>query len=141
MPKPDYVSKEERPDVSLGASQETVAPGQRRKFSASEKLRLLKAADEAIASGVRGAVQELLRRERIYGAQLATWRRQFGLYGEAGLARQKPGRIPMLDSKDRELLATKKEVAVLEKKLRVANALLALQKKVQEILGLVGELP
>jgi hypothetical protein len=67
---------------------------------------------------------------------LSTWRRQLGIYGEAGLAPRKRGRKPKLDAKDRQLLAALKENAGLEKKLRVANALIALQKKAHEILGL-----
>ena len=78
----------------------------------------------------------MLRKEGIYSSQLATWRRQFGADGEVGLAPRKPGRTPKLDVKDRQLLAAKKEVEALEKKLRVANALIALQKKAHELLEL-----
>jgi hypothetical protein len=43
-----------------GASVESTPPRRRRRFSASEKLRLLKAAEAAIASGERGALAEPL---------------------------------------------------------------------------------
>lgn len=117
-------------------SQETVPPGVRRSFSAAEKLRLVNAAADAVTSGRKGALQELLREEGIYSSHLTTWRRQLGIDGEAGLAPRKRGRKPKLDAKDRQLLAAQKENAALEKKLRVANALIDLQKKAHEILGL-----
>jgi len=119
-----------------GSSLESVAPKRRRQFGPAERLRLLKAADAAIASGERGALQALLRREGIYSSHIFTWRRQLAASGSAGLTRQKPGRKPKLDDKDRELLALTKRNAELERKLRVANALIELQKKAHEILGI-----
>lgn len=118
-----------------GASVETVAPRQRRRFSAAEKLRLVKAADAALASGERGALAALLRREGIYSSQLSTWRSQLGAHGAAGLHARKPGRKG-LDEKDRQLLAANKELAKLKRELDIANGLLDLQKKAHELLGL-----
>ena len=124
------------------ASQESVAPKLRRQFTASEKLRLVKKADVALASGKRGALEALLRKEAIYSSQLATWREQFGTSGEAGLTSRRPGRKPKLGAADRALLAATKQNETLERKLRVANALIALQKKMHELLGLtLPELP
>ncbi len=108
----------------------------RRQFTASEKLRLVKAAEVALASGERGALEAMLREEGIYSSQLAAWRLQFGARGEAGLASRKPGRKPKLSATDRELLAVTKKNETLERKLRIANALIALQKKAHELLGL-----
>ena len=110
--------------------------GTRRQFSASEKLRLVKAADAALATGERGAVEAFLRKEGIYSSLLSAWRAQLGLNGAAGLTARKPGRKPRLDAKDRELLAVTKENESLQRKLRVANALIDLQKKAHELLGL-----
>ena len=110
--------------------------GTRRQYSAGEKLRLVKAADAAIASGERGALQAMMRREGIYSSHLATWRRQLGAGGEAGLAPRKPGRKPKLDATGRALLAATKELATLRRKLHVANAIIDLQKKAHELLGL-----
>jgi transposase-like protein len=124
------------------ASQESVAPKLRRQFTASEKLRLVKAADVALASGERGALGALLRKESIYSSQLVTWREQLGTNGEAGLTSRKPGRKPKLGATDRALLAATKQHETLQRKLRVANALIALQKKMHELLGLtLPELP
>ncbi len=52
------------------------------------------------------------------------------------MAPQKPGRKPKLDDKDRPLLAMTKELAVVKRKLLIANGLVALQKKAPEILGI-----
>ena len=146
MPKPSQVPDREsaangvparrEPDVVVSAAHEAVPAGGRRQFTAAEKLRLVKAADAAIASGERGALQAMMRREGIYSSHLSTWRRQLGAGGEAGLASRKPGRKPKLDATGRALLAVTKERDQLARKLRVANALIDLQKKAHELLGL-----
>ena len=123
------------------ASQESVPSKARRQFTASEKLRLVKAAEAALASGERGALEALLREEGIYSSQLSAWRTQLGARGEAGLASRTPGRKPKLSAKDRELLAVTKQNEVLQRKLRIANALIALQKKAHELLGLTLPAP
>lgn len=119
-----------------GGSLESVPKKKRRRFTAAEKLRIVKAADAAVASGERGAVEALMRREGIYSSHLSAWREQLGSRGRAGLEAQKPGRKPKLDEKDRKLLAAEKRNAVLERKLEVANAVIELQKKAHAILGL-----
>jgi transposase len=124
-------------DVGVsGAAVESTPPRRRRRFPASEKLRLLKAAEAAVASGERGALEALLRKENIYSSHLTSWRQQLGAHGSSGLTAQKPGRKPKLDEKDRQLLAVTKENAVLKRKLQIANGLLELQKKAHEILGI-----
>lgn len=124
-----------QPGVS-GAALEVVPKRTWRKFSASEKLRIVKAAEAAHSSGERGAIETLLRREGVYGSHLSLWRRQFALGGAAGLESGKPGRKPKLDEKDRQLLALTKRAAELERKLAIASALIGLQKKAHEILGI-----
>ena len=118
------------------ASHEAVQPGARRRFPPAEKLRLVKAAEAAIASGERGALEALLRKEGIYSSNLSAWRQQLAAGGEAGLTARKPGRKPRLDAAARALLAVTKENEALKRKLRVANALIDLQKKAHELLGL-----
>ena len=114
----------------------------RRQFTASEKLRLVNAAEAALASGERGALEALLRKEAIYSSQLSAWRQQLGTSGEAGLASRKPGRKPKHGARDRELLAVTRQNEILQRKLRVADAIIALQKKMHEVLGLaLPELP
>ena len=120
-----------------GASLETVAKRPRRLFSAATKLRVVKEADSCLASGKRGALEAMLRREGIYSSLLSTWRTQLGAHGTAGLATKKPGRKPKLTEAERRNVELTKRNAVLERKLHVANVLIALQKKAHEVLGLV----
>lgn len=115
---------------------ESTPPKSRRRFSASEKVRLLKAAEAALATGERGALEALLRKEGIYSSHLSAWRQQLGTRGASGLAPQKPGRKPKLDEKDRQVLALTKENAMLQRKLLIANGLISLQKKAHELLGI-----
>ena len=145
MPKPSLERPHEDPLddegkqrdlVVSGASTESVAPRSRRRFSASEKLRVVRAADAAIASGERGALQALLRREGLYNSHLTSWRGQLAMGGAGALTSQKPGRKPKLDEHARQLLTLEKRNAVLERKLHIANALIELQKKAHEILGI-----
>lgn len=96
----------------------------------------MKEADACVASGQRGDLEALLRREGIYSSHLASWRAQLGAHGAAGLAAKKPGRKPRLTQTERLNAELLKRNAELEKKLRVANALIALQKKAHEVLGI-----
>ena len=132
---PEGAARSRDADVS-SASQETVPPGARRRFTASEKLRLVQDADAALATGKRGALEAMLRKEGIYSSLLSAWRRQLGAGGAAGLTSRKPGRKPKLTDRDRQLLTVTKENDSLKRKLRVANALIGLQPKAHELLGL-----
>ena len=130
MPKSPHVRKREdvpasersAPSVN-GVSQESVPSKTRRQFTASEKLRLVKAAEVALASGERGALEAMLRTEGIYSSQLAAWRLQFGTRGASGLAPRTPGRKPKLNAKDRELFAVTKQNEVLQRKRNLSTSL------------------
>jgi transposase-like protein len=102
-------------------------------FSAADKLRIVQEADRCLASGERGALGALLRREGIYSSLLTSWRTHLGAHGASGLAAKKPGRKPKFTEAERLNVELTKRNAVLEKKLRIANALIALQKKAHEI--------
>ena len=108
----------------------------RRVFSAADKLRIVKEAAACLASGERGAVEALLRREGIYSSLLSSWRMQLGIHGAGGLAARKPGRKPKLTAADRRNVELMKRNAELERKLHIANVLIGLQKKAHELLGL-----
>lgn len=141
MPKPSIVRdhESERHEQALGASGaavETKPRRTRRVFSAAEKLRIVKAADACLASGERGALEAMLREEGIYSSLLSTWRAQLGSLGTSGLEPRKTGRRPKLDAKDRRCAELVKRNAVLERKLHIADAIIALQKKAHEILGI-----
>jgi transposase-like protein len=122
------------PAGASGAAAETVPkPGKRRVFSASEKLRIVRA---AAACTQRGDVEALLRREGIYSSHLAAWRKQLALHGSEALAARRPGRKPKFDAKDRRIAELEKRAARLEAKLALAEKLIELQKKVSAILGI-----
>ncbi len=145
VPKPFRVSggdgspeseRQERELGESGAALETVPKRRRRGFTAAEKLRIVKEAQRCLASGERGALQALLRREGIYSSLLASWRSQLGSHGAIGLEAKKPGRKPNVTELERRNVELAKRNAELERKLHVATALIALQKKAHEVLGL-----
>lgn len=124
MPKPLRV----RPPESSSAV-EVLAPRTkgRRRFSAAEKQRILRAA----AACVHGELGALLRREGIYHSQLQDWRAQQATSGSDGLRPQRPGPAPKHDAKDRQIQALNNQVKKLERELVIVNGLVELQKKVQ----------
>jgi transposase-like protein len=67
---------------------EVVAIARRRRFSGSEKRRLLAEAERCKAAGTLGA---FLRRERIYSSMIASWRKQVGMADQTALAPKKRG--------------------------------------------------
>jgi transposase-like protein len=105
-------------------------------FSASDKLRIVKEADRCLASGKRGALGEMLRREGIYSSLVSSWRTQLGAHGTAGLAAKKVGRRPKLTEAERRIVELTKRNAQLEHKLHVAHVLIGLQKKLHDLLGI-----
>jgi transposase-like protein len=139
VPDPEAVTEIDQHQRKLGASGaavETKPPRRRRTFGAAEKLRVVKKANACIASGKRGALETLLRKEGIYSSTLSAWRGQLGLFGAAGLEPGKAGRKPKLDAKDRQNVELAKRNAVLERKLHIAEVIIALQKKAHELLGI-----
>ena len=106
---------------------------QRRKFTAEQKLRILREADQC---ATRGEIGELLRREGIYSSHLSLWRAQRDRLGVAGLDGQRRGPKPKRNDKDKLIERLEREKAKLEKQLRIANGLIDLQKKAHEILGI-----
>ncbi len=98
----------------------------RRVFSAAEKARILKAADEA-SPGQLGA---LLRKEGIYSSHLQKWRAE---RATADLEPKKRG--PQTNPLTAEVRKLKAQNDRLQKKLLQAEQIIDLQKKVSEILG------
>jgi len=137
VPKSSPKSEQrERERAASGVVVESVAKRTRRKFSAAEKLRVIKRADACRASGKRGAVEAMLREEGIYSSHLYAWRAQLGASGAAGLEQRKPGRKPALDANAKRCAELEKRNAQLARKLHVATVLIELQKKVHAVLGI-----
>ena len=133
---PPESEQRERKRGASGSGVESVAKRRKRTFSAAEKLRIVKRVDECLATGKRGGVEAILREEGMYSSLLSAWRAQLGERGAAGLEARKPGRRPKLDAKERLNAELVKRNAELERKLRVAMALIGLQKKAHELLGI-----
>jgi transposase-like protein len=95
------------------------------------KLRLL---DEAAACTESRQVGALLRREGLYYSTLSKWRQQRASGGRAALA-QPRGRKPQ-DTTATELLRVQQENARLSRRLAMAEEIIAVQKKVAQLLAL-----
>ena len=119
---------------ALGASAvEVVAKARRRQFSAAYKARILREAEACRATGQTGA---LLRREGLYSSHLVEWRRLRARGALEALAAKKRGRKSTRDARDHEIAKLSRENARLRRKLTQAEAVIEVQKKLSEILGI-----
>jgi transposase len=105
----------------------------RRRFSAEYKLRILKQADACTDPGSLGA---LLRREGLYASNLTTWRRQREQGVLSALAPKKRGRKetvrnPLIEENEK----LRKDNERLRERLRRAEIIMDVQKKVSQMLG------
>lgn len=115
---------------------EVVAKARRKRFTATEKLRILREVDACQGSGEIGA---LLRREGIYSSYLTTWRRQREAGELDGLAPHKRG--PKPDPQAVELAKLRRENERLQERLRQAELIISVQKKVAQMFGETLETP
>ena len=100
----------------------------RRKFTAAYKLRILKEAESCTKPGEIGA---LLRREGLYSSSLTLWRRQV----REGLIPRKRGPVAQkADPIIRRNAELERENARLAHKLKQAELIIEVQKKVAELL-------
>ena len=107
----------------------------RRQFTAAYKLRILLEADRCKDTNGIGS---LLRREGLYSSHLGTWRKQRDDGSLSALAPRKRGRPAEKPHPDTQRLAqSERKIKHLERRLKQAEALVELQKKVSEILGIV----
>jgi transposase-like protein len=107
----------------------------RRTFTAEYKLRIVREADDALASGEAGAVGELLRREGLYSSHLTVWRRERDDGELAGLTPKKRGRKPRENPLAEEVERLERELAKVKSELHKANAVIDVQKKLAVLLG------
>ncbi|MBM3280444.1 MAG: transposase [Candidatus Handelsmanbacteria bacterium] len=107
---------------------------QRRRFSADYKRRILHEADQCRQPGQIGA---LLRREGLYSSHLSCWRQQRER-GELGtLQRGKKAADPAV----KEVARLQRENTRLQGRLKQAETIIAVQKKLCDLLGLPSEDP
>ena len=106
----------------------------RRRFTVEYKTRILAEADACTETGQLG---ELLRREGLYSSHLSTWRKQRDQGALAGLTPRRRGRKakpknPLAEENER----LRRENERLQEKLRQAELIIDVQKKVSEMLNL-----
>jgi transposase len=100
----------------------------RRKFTAAYKLRIIREAERCTEPGQIGA---LLRREGIYSSSLTSWRRQVA----QGLVPKKRGPAAQkADPHVRRIAELERETEKLHHKLKQAELIIDVQKKVAELL-------
>lgn len=126
-----------RPSVvpaPTAADPEAADRPRRRTFTAAEKMRILKEADQAVGSGAVGA---LLRRHGLYSSALSEWRRQrdAGTLGALTPARRGP-KVPLANPLSAELTAARRDIAQLRHRLQRAEAIIEVQKKLADLLGI-----
>ena len=106
----------------------------RRTFTARDKLRILAATDQAAGTGDIGAI---LRREGIYSSTLSDWRRQrdAGAFGALTPAKRGP-KSAEANPLAAEVALLQKNNAHLTRRLVRADAIIAAQKKLADLLGI-----
>jgi transposase-like protein len=105
----------------------------RRKFTADYKLRIVREAERCTGPGEIGA---LLRREGLYSSSLTRWRRQMAL-GLIGKKRGPGGRESNQSMK--RIGQLEKENEKLKAKLKQADLIIEVQKKIAEFLSTDNE--
>jgi transposase len=106
----------------------------RRRFTTAYKLRILSEYD---ACTVHGEVGALLRREGLYYSNISTWLRQRDDSVLRGLTPKKRGRkTKKVNPLASEVAKLERENRKLSKKLKQAETIIEVQKKISEILGI-----
>jgi transposase len=120
--------------VNSAADPEVAEQKPRRKFTAKYKLRILAEADACTQPGQIGV---LLRREGLYSSNLTTWRKQRAQGILQAMAPKKRGRKLKPQNPLAERVAQlEKENRRLQDKLKKAETIIEVQKKISEILGI-----
>ena len=117
-----------KPIIKAVPDPEVTEKAVRRKFTAEYKRRILKEADACTEQGQIGA---LLRREGLYSSNLTLWRRQV----DEGLIPKKRGTIARTpDPSIRRIAQLERDTARLAHKLKQAELIIEVQKKVAALL-------
>lgn len=132
--KGEATPEQESFSVAAAPDPEVIDKPKRRRFTAEYKLRILKQADACTATGSLG---ELLRREGLYASNLNTWRYQRERGILSGLSPKKRGRKKSVrDPLIAENEKLRKDNERLANRLRQAEIIIDVQKKVSQILGI-----
>jgi transposase len=130
-------TRRRRPTVvaaPASASPELSTRPRRRTFTARDKLRILAETDRAAETGGIGAV---LRREGVYSSTLCDWRRQRDAGAFDALTPVKRGpKTAAPNPLVAEVASLRKNNAHLTRCLARADAIIAVQKKLADLLGI-----
>ena len=120
-------STAERPETEVSEK------AKRRQFSMAYKQRILR---EAAACTEPGGIGALLRREGLYSSHLCTWR-QCAERGERAALSKKRGPQPKAtDERDKRIAQLERDNAKLARRAERAEALVEVQKKISQLLGI-----
>ena len=112
---------------------EVAQVARRRRFSASYKLAIL----EEAGACEPGEIGALLRREGLYSSNLTTWRKQRAQGILQAMAPKKRGRkLKQKNPLVERVAQLEKENRRLQDKLKKAETIIEVQKKISEILGI-----
>jgi transposase len=118
----------------VGQDTEVSSKPRRRRFTAEYKRKVLAEAD---ACTKPGEISALLRREGLYSSNLVEWRRARDRGALAALAPKKRGpAAKVAHPLERKVTELERENARLQRRAERAEALVEVQKKVSELLGI-----
>jgi len=123
----------DRTNETVSNTPEVVEKPKRRTFDAAYRLQIVEEADRCVEPGQVG---QLLRREGLYWSHLSKWRRQRDAGALNGLRSKKRGRRPKLRDSvaAEELERLRREKEEIAERLRQAEVIIEVQKKVSELL-------
>lgn len=117
----------------MAAETEVMAKAARRRFTAAEKLRVLREADRCTKPGELSA---LLRREGLYSSHLSAWRLARRNGELAGLTPRPRGpKAKPVDPRDKRIAELERQTRRLRARLERAEGLIEVQTKVAALLG------
>ena len=118
----------ERPETEVSDK------AKRRRFTTEYKQRILR---EAAACTEPGGIGALLRREGLYSSHLCTWRQCAERGERAALSPKKRGPQPKaIDERDKRIAQLERDNAKLARRAERAEALVEVQKKISQLLGI-----
>src|SRR5690348_8390587 len=134
-----------KPGTASAIRQASQAPSaerpKKRHYEAAFKQRVLRELELLFASGERGAPGAFLRREGITWSHVHRWRQEREEGGLAALEGKKPGPKPTKDPAAKELERLRRQNERLQEKLRKAEIIIDVQKKLGALLGVEVPVP
>ena len=128
---------DEKKSAQSPPNPEVLPKAKRRRFTAAYKLSILQEADSCTEPGQIG---QILRREGLYASHLTKWRQQRQEGALKSLFNNTRGRKPKAESHlVNRISELEKENEELRKKLKQAEAVIGVQKKISELFGITAE--